>query len=313
MGGAGGNALAALARDVPQGLDPHADLWVANTDAQALAAHPGLRSLPLGPKRTGGLGAGGRPEVGEAAAVDSARDLADALRGADLVFITAGMGGGTGTGASSVVAAAAHALGALSIGVFSRPFAFEGRRRARAADEGLERAEAQVDCCVVIENQRLLAGDLSMQEAFARADEVLAAGVRGIGALLGGHGMINLDLADLRACLRVGGRAVMGLGYGRDALEAAQRAVACDLLADTDLTGAGGLLISFRGPRSLGLHAIAEASTWLGEQVDPDAEVCFGLVTDDTLDGVEATVVATGLGRVVARPQSAPRNALVML
>ncbi|MAQ18093.1 MAG: hypothetical protein CMN30_25265 [Sandaracinus sp.] len=314
VGGAGGNAIAALAKDVPAGLDPQSDLWVANTDAQALRSHDALRTLALGPKRTGGLGAGGRPEVGEAAAIDSARDITDALEGANLVFVTAGMGGGTGTGAAAVVAAAAREVGALTIGVFSRPFAFEGRRRAKAADEGLARTEEQVDCCVVIENQHLLQGDLSMQQAFARADEVLAAGVRGIGALLGGRGMINLDLADLAVCLQVGGRAVLGLGEGPDPLIAAQRAVACDLLADTDLTGAGGLLISFRGPRSLGLRAIDQAATWLADQVDPDAEVHFGLVTDDSIAHVEATVVATGLGREpVQVAPAAPRNALVML
>jgi len=309
VGGAGGNAVAALARKRP----PAVDLWAANTDAQALAALEGLHTLPLGPRRTGGLGAGGRPEIGEAAAIESGPALMETLRGTDLVFVTAGMGGGTGTGAAAVVAAAAREVGALTVGVFSRPFGFEGRRRARAADEGLERVEHFVDCCVVIENQRLLGGDLSMQEAFARADEVLASGVRGISELLVGRGMINLDLADLRACLEVGGRAVLGLGAGDDALEAVQRAVTSELIADTDLRGAGGLLISFRGPRDLGLHAIDAAANWLGDQVDPDAEVLFGLVPDDSISGVEATVIATGVGRMVAAEQHAPRNALVML
>ena len=309
VGGAGGNAVAALSRREPPGVD----LWAANTDAQALAALNGMRTLALGPKRTGGLGAGGRPQVGEAAALDSCRDITDALRGSDLVFVTAGMGGGTGTGAAGVVAAAAREVGALTVGVFSRPFTFEGRRRARAAEEGLERAEAMVDCCVVIENQKLLGDDVSMQEAFARADEVLAAGVRGISELLVGRGMINLDLADLRSCLEVGGRAVLGLGEGADALDAVQRAVSCDLLADTDLRGAGGLLICFRGPRSLKLHSVDAAASWLADQVDPDAEVLFGLVAEEGLSHVEATVIATGVGRVAQAEQRGPRNALVML
>lgn len=309
VGGAGGNAVAALARKRP----PAASLWAANTDAQALAALDGLHTLALGPRRTGGLGAGGRPDVGEAAAIESSPELMATLRDSDLVFITAGMGGGTGTGAAAVIAAAAREVGALTVGVFSRPFGFEGRRRARAADEGLERVEHFVDCCVVIENQRLLGDDLSMQEAFSRADEVLAAGVLGISELLAGRGMINLDLADLRACLQVGGRAVLGLGHGNDALEAAQRAVSSELIADTDLRGAGGLLISFRGPRTLGLHAIDAAASWLGDQVDPDAEVLFGLVPDNSIVGVEATVIATGVGRVPPPEARAPRNALVML
>ena len=326
VGGAGGNAISSLVDQVP----PDVDLWAANTDSQALQRVRGSRLLPLGVARTQGLGAGGRPEVGEASALDSAPEISDALRGADVVFVTAGMGGGTGTGGAAVVAAAARAQGALTIGVFSRPFGFEGRRRAKTASEGLAHAEHSVDCCVVIENQRLLTDDnedLSMHEAFARADQVLSAGVRSITELLVGRGVINLDLADLRVCLAAGGRAMLGLGRGATAVEATTRAVACELLADTDLRGAGGLLVSFRGPRSLRLREIDAAVTWLSEQTDPEAEILFGLVVDDTLEEVEATVVATGLtgsndaqnAANVAAPSSprarssSPRNALLLL
>ena len=333
VGGAGGNAVRHMAS---LGLEG-ARLIAANTDAQALEGHPAEQHLMLGRRSTRGLGAGGRPSVGFTAAQESTAEIVGAVAGADLVFVAAGLGGGTGTGAAPRVARIARGQGALVVGVVTTPFTFEGGRRNRFADEGLEALREQVDSLIVIPNDRLLelnASEPTVAEAFARADGVLADGVRGIGDLVMEHGLINLDFADVSAVLSDGGRAVMGIGYGRGpqrALRAIEMASRSPLLADDSIEGARGVLMSFRVDPCLGIGKIHEAAARVQALVDDDAEILFGVTVDTMLeDEVQVTLVAAGLdGRAaeapapVETPRSseiyAPamvakrRNALVML
>ncbi len=326
VGGAGGNAIRALAAGGAEGVVCIA----ANTDTQALAGHPADVQLVLGRRATRGLGAGGKASAGLAAAQESAPSIVRAIEGADLVFVAAGLGGGTGTGAAPVVASLARDAGALVVGVVSLPFAFEGSRRSRLAAQGLEALAEHVDSLLVIENERLLAlgAEPTALEAFARADRVLADGVRGIGELVTSHGLVNLDFADVRAVLRDGGRAVMGSGAARGpdrAVRAVERAARSPLLAEGSIEGARGVLMSFTIDPRLGLGRIHEAAARVQAEVDDDAEILFGVRVDpELIDEVRVTVVAAGIPSIrraapePAAAEPAPalarrRNALVMI
>ncbi|MFK7989703.1 MAG: cell division protein FtsZ [Sandaracinaceae bacterium] len=307
VGGAGGNAVRHL---IGEGIEG-ATLCALNTDGQALVDHPADRHLVLGQRTTRGLGAGGRPSVGFAAAQESSRDIAGLFEGADLVFVAAGLGGGTGTGASPLIAHLAREAGALVVGVVTVPFGFEGGRRCRLAEAGLDALEEQVDSLLVIENDRLLdlgLSDPSALEAFALADRILGDGVRGIGDLVTQSGLINLDFADLRAVLTDGGRALLGIGEGRGpdrASQAIENALRCPLLADRSLEGASGVLMSFTVDGALGLGKIHRAAARVQALVDDDAEILFGVAVDPSLeDEVKVTLCAAGVGREAdeARP-----------
>ncbi len=322
VGGGGGNALKRLSEAHALG----ATFIAVNTDARALEEHPADRCVVLGHRTTRGLGAGGQPSVGLAAARESSPELLEAIEGADMVFVAAGLGGGTGTGAAPLVAHLARRAGALVVGVVTVPFAFEGMRRRRLALDGLDALEEQVDSLLVIENDRLLeldGPDPSVVEAFSRADTVLCDGVRGIGDLVTRSGLINLDFADVRAVLTDGGRAVMGVGAGHGperAMQAVQRACASPLLEDDCIEGARGVLLAFRADPRIGLNAIHRAAARIQAEVDDEAEILFGVTIDETLhDEVRVTLVAAGLSpgqpveeaAEIAEPRR--RNALVML
>lgn len=298
VGGAGGNAI----RHMVANSISNATLIAVNTDIQALVNHPAHRHVTLGRRTTRGLGAGGRPSVGYAAARESTAELHSAVAGADLVFVAAGLGGGTGTGAAPLVAHLARAEGALVVGVVTLPFAFEGRRRGLLARQGLEALQEEVDSLLVIPNERLLqmeGTEPSLLEAFERADMVLGDGVRAIGDLVLRAGLVNLDFADVAAVLTGGGRAVMGVGVGRgpnravNAVEAASRS---PLLADDSILGARGVLICFTIDPKLSLSRIHEATLRIQAAADDDAEILFGVTVDPNLsDEVRVTLVAAGL------------------
>jgi len=319
VGGGGGNALRRLSEASSLG----ATFVAVNTDARALEEHPAHHRLVLGHRTTRGLGAGGRPSVGLAAARESTPELLEVIEGADMIFVAAGLGGGTGTGAAPLVAHLARRAGALVVGVVTVPFGFEGGRRQRLADQGLDALEEQVDSLLVIENDRLLdlgGADPSVVEAFGRADTVLCDGVRGISDLVTESGLINLDFADVRAVLSDGGRAVMGVGAGHGperAMQAVQNACASPLLDDDSIEGAGGVLLAFRADPRIGINAIHRAAARIQAEVDDDAEILFGVTLDESLnDEVRVTLVAAGLSSVepaeeVVEPRR--RNALVML
>lgn len=319
VGGAGGNALRHLREG---GVDEGVSLIAVNTDRQALEELDVRRQVVLGMRATRGLGAGGRPSVGFAAAQEQAAAIQRAVAGADLVFVAAGMGGGTGTGAAPLVAHLAHEAGALVVGVVTTPFAFEGAFRGGVARDGLAALKDQVDALLTIENDRLMVDDLTLGEAFRYADTVLASGVRGVGDLVTQTGHINLDFADVEAVLRDGGRAVMGLGHGRGpkrASIAVEQASISELLSDDSIDGARGVLLSFTVDPALGLNAIHEAAARVQAAVDDDADILFGVsVCPDLVDECYVTLVAAGLDDALAAPEPAPeaarrRNALVML
>jgi cell division protein FtsZ len=298
VGGAGGNAVRYMAARGLEGVV----LVAANTDTQALAHHPADVHVVLGKRATRGLGAGGRASVGLSAAQESIPQIARAIEGADMVFVAAGLGGGTGTGAAPLVASVAQQQGALVVGVVTLPFAFEGSRRMRLAQQGLDALAEHVDSLLVIENDRLLelgGGEPTALEAFARADAVLSDGVRGIGELVVRPGLVNLDFADVCAVLRGGGRAVMGLGVGHGphrAVQAVEEAARSPLLAQSSIEGARGVLLSFTVDPKLGLGRIHEAAARVQAEVDDDAEILFGVCVDPTLhDEVHVSIVAAGL------------------
>jgi len=310
VGGAGGNAIANMMRSDVRGVE----FVAANTDAQSLRDSPADRILQLGRRTTEGLGAGSRAEVGRAAAEESLADIERLLDGAHMCFIAAGMGGGTGTGAAPVIARAARARGILTVGVVTRPFAFEGARRARAADAGLETLQREVDTLIVIPNQNLfrIAGpDMTFKHAFDLADEVLQQGVRGITDLMVMPGLINLDFADIRTVMADMGKALMGTGEaeGEDrAIRAAGAAIANPLL-DEAIKGARGLIISICGGEDMKLMEVDEAASAIKAEVDPDADIIWGSAFVPELEGrIRVSVVATGIGAaavpVVAPPDS---------
>jgi cell division protein FtsZ len=299
VGGGGGNAVNTM---IAAGL-PGIDFLAANTDAQALRTNLAPVKLQLGERLTRGLGAGGNPEVGKRAALEDVERLAEHLGGADMIFVTAGMGGGTGTGAAPVVAKVGKELGCLTVGVVTKPFIFEGKRRAKQADEGLRELKASVDTLITIPNQRLLAvagRNSSIVETFKKADDVLLQAVRGIADLVTVHGLINLDFADVRAIMAEMGMAMMGaaISAGENrAVEAAQHAISSPLLEDVSIKGARGVLINITGGPTLSLHEVNEAATLVQEEADDDANIIFGAVIDEHMgDEVRITVIATGFG-----------------
>ena len=274
---------------------------VANTDVQALRASPAPVKLQLGARLTMGLGAGADPEVGKNAALEDREQIKQLLDGADMVFVTAGLGGGTGTGSAPIVAATAKEMGILTVAVVTKPFAFEGRRRSQQAEAGLAELRGVVDTLITIPNQRLLAvvdRGTPLIEAFKVADTVLLQAVQGISDLILVPGLINLDFADVRTIMAGMGMALMGAGVGKGehrALDAAQKAIASPLLDETSIDGARGILINFTGGSDLSLHEVEEAARVVQEAAHEEAHIIFGAVIDPSLQGeVRITVIATG-------------------
>jgi cell division protein FtsZ len=298
VGGAGGNAIANMMRASVEGVD----FMVANTDAQALSTSTAERRIQLGSHITQGLGAGSRPEVGRAAAEESISELEGALEGMHMVFIAAGMGGGTGTGAAPVIAKAARDKGILTVGVVTKPFNFEGTRRMRSADSGIEELQHHVDTLIVIPNQNLFLvaeANTTFKDAFRMADEVLQQGVRGITDLMVMPGLVNLDFADVKSVMRDAGKAMMGTGEAEGdgrALAAAQKAIANPLLDGVSMAGAKGVIVSITGGEDMGLLEVEEAGNHIRELVDPDANIIWGSAFNEALNGkIRVSVVATGL------------------
>ena len=312
VGGAGGNAVNRMIEAGQRGVE-----FVAiNTDAQDLIMCEADVKLDIGRELTGGLGAGADPMVGKRAAEDHEEEIELALRGSDMVFVTAGAGGGTGTGAAPVVAKIAKRLGALTVGVVTRPFAVEGKRRAENANAGIEALRAEVDTLIVVPNERLLDltnPSLSMVEAFSKADDVLRAGVQGITDLIVTPGLINVDFADVRSVMQGAGSALMGIGTakGEDrAIRAAEAAISSPLL-ETTIDGAHGVLILVQGASDMRLHEVNEAVRMINEAVSPEANIIFGATIDDTLgDEIVITVVAAGFDPATQRSRPAERRVI---
>jgi cell division protein FtsZ len=299
--GVGGGGSNAVSRMVDAGLSG-VDFIAANTDAQALLVVDADMKVHIGAESTRGLGAGANPEVGKAAATESRDELKDAIKGSDMVFVTAGEGGGTGTGGAPIVAEIARELGALTVGVVTRPFGFEGRMRADQAMMGIEELRDNVDTLIVIENDRLLQvveKRTSIVDAFRMADDILRQGVQGITDLITVPGIVNLDFADVRAIMSDAGSALMGIGTASGenrAAEAAHTAVSSPLL-ESSIEGATGILLNITGPPDMGLFEVNEAAEVVTSAADQNANVIFGAVIDDALkDEVRVTVIATGFG-----------------
>ena len=297
--GVGGGGVNAVNRMIDLGLRG-VEFIAINTDAQALLMSDADVKLDVGRELTRGLGAGADPEVGRRAADDHAEEIEEALRGADMVFVTAGEGGGTGTGGAPVVAKIAKSIGALTIGVVTKPFSFEGRRRQQQAEAGVAKLKEEVDTLIVVPNDRLLEisdRGISMIEAFATADQVLLAGVQGITDLITTPGLINLDFADVKSVMQGAGSALMGIGSARGAdraIKAAELAVESPLL-EASIEGAHGVLLSIQGGSNLGIFEINDAAQLVKEAAHPEANIIFGTVIDDTLgDEVRVTVIAAG-------------------
>jgi cell division protein FtsZ len=297
--GIGGGGVNAVNRMIEEGLRG-VEFIAINTDAQALLMSDADVKLDVGRELTRGLGAGANPDIGSKAAEDHREEIEEVLKGADMVFVTAGEGGGTGTGGAPVVAAVARALGALTIGVVTRPFGFEGKRRASQADTGIERLRAEVDTLIVIPNDRLLSisdRHVSVLDAFKAADQVLLSGVQGITDLITTPGLINLDFADVKSVMSGAGSALMGIGSARGddrSVAAAEMAISSPLL-EASIDGAHGVLLSIQGGSDLGLFEINEAAQLVANSAAPDANIIFGAVIDDALgDEVRVTVIAAG-------------------
>ena len=327
--GIGGGGVNAVNRMIDVGLRG-VEFIAINTDAQALLMSDADVKLDVGRELTRGLGAGADPEVGRKAAEDHAEEIEEVLRGADMVFVTAGEGGGTGTGGAPVVARIARSLGALTIGVVTRPFTFEGRRRSNQAESGIDTLREEVDTLIVIPNDRLLSisdRNVSMLDAFRSADQVLLSGVQGITDLITTPGLINLDFADVKSVMQGAGSALMGIGSARGedrAVKAAELAIASPLL-EASIDGAHGVLLSIQGGSDLGLFEINEAARLVQEVAHPEANIIFGAVIDDALgDEARVTVIAAGFDQVdvtsqpishklaepAAPPVSAPASAV---
>ena len=310
VGGGGGNAVNNMISTSLEGVD----FVVANTDAQALATSKAERVIQMGVAVTEGLGAGSQPDVGRAAAEECIDEINDHLNGSHMAFITAGMGGGTGTGAAPVVARAAREKGILTVGVVTKPFSFEGQRRMRTAELGIDELQENVDTLIVIPNQNLfrVANDkTTFADAFAMADQVLYSGVACITDLMVKEGLINLDFADVRSVMREMGRAMMGTGEssgeGR-AMNAAEAAIANPLLDETSMSGANGLLISITGGRDMTLFEVDEAATRIREEVDAEANIILGATFDESLEGIiRVSVVATGIDTVAQKSSASAR------
>lgn len=296
VGGGGGNAVNRMIKSGLSGVD----FWAMNTDAQVLEMSGAENKIRLGNKLTNGLGAGGDPSIGEKAAEETRDHIVQALDGADMVFITAGMGGGTGTGAAPVVAKIAKELGALTIGVVTKPFSFEGKRRLNQALQGLEKLKETVDALIVIPNDKLIEvveRRTTMREAFQVVDEVLLRGVQGISDIITVPGLINVDFADVKAVMQSSGSALMGIGRGTGegrAMEAAKLAINSPLL-ETSINGASGIIMNVTGGADMTLHEVTEAAQVIHDAVLDDAIVTFGSVIDDRIQGeIQITVIATG-------------------
>lgn len=314
VGGAGGNAVNNMIESSLEGVD----FVVANTDAQALSRSSAESRVQMGAAITEGLGAGARPEVGEQSAEDSIDEIREHLAGAHMVFITAGMGGGTGTGAAPVVARAAREMGILTVGVVTKPFHFEGSRRMKLADSGIEQLQDHVDTLIVIPNQnlfRIATEKTTFAEAFSMADQVLHSGVRGITDLMVMPGLINLDFADVRAVMNEMGKAMMGTGEAggeKRAVDAAQAAISNPLLDDVSMKGATGVLINITGGLDMTLYEVDEAANEIRAEVDPDANIIVGSTFDESMDGsMRVSVVATGIeaeAQIAADPRARIRQ-----
>jgi cell division protein FtsZ len=308
VGGGGSNAVSRMISEGVTGVD----FIAINTDAQALLLSEAPMRVRIGEKLTRGLGAGGHPEMGEKAAEESLEDLYESLKGSDMVFVTAGMGGGTGTGAAPVVARVARDQGALTIGVVTRPFMFEGSKRSKSADQGIERLKEHVDTLIVIPNDRLLEltdKRMSLTESFRMADDILRQGIQGISELITVPGLINLDFADVKTIMSEGGAALMAVGRGEGenrARQAAEQAVSSRLL-DVTIDGASGILFNITGGPNLSLFEINEAASIIRETAHPEANLIFGAVIDEDMgEALRITVIATGFERMAP-----PRRAVV--
>ncbi len=315
VGGGGTNAVDNMIAGNLQGVE----FIVANTDAQQLMHSRADRRIQLGPHITQGLGAGAKPEIGKAAAEEAADELMRHLDGAHMLFITAGMGGGTGTGAAPVIARMAKERGILTVGVVTRPFDFEGKRRQRAAEAGIEELQHYVDTLIVIPNQnlfRMATERTTWREAFKMADQVLYMGVRGVTDLMMAPGLVNLDFADIRTVMAAMGKAMMGTGEAEGdnrAIRAAEAAISNPLLEDTSMSGARGLLINITGGDDLTLYEVDQAANRIREEVDEEAEIIFGSAIDESLQGrIRVSVVATGIDTPPGQQAQPPRLKLVV-
>lgn len=309
VGGAGGNAINNMIEHGIEGVE----FIVANTDQQVLRTSKAPNKIQLGTSLTKGLGAGGIPEVGKKAAIEDIEAIEAQLKGADLVFIAAGMGGGTGTGAAPVIASVAKELGALTVAVVSRPFSWEGKKRNGNAEQGLEFLKNHVDTYIVVPNDRITAeckDNTLFEEAFKMADDVLRQGVQGISDSINGNGYINVDFADVRSIMESRGMALMGIGEARGEnrdIEAAERALKSPLLADISINGAEGLLVNIACGKDLKMHEVQNIATRIHESAGENANIYEGVVIDDSFDGmIRVTVVATGLGKREKKQAKSP-------
>jgi cell division protein FtsZ len=301
VGGGGNNAVNTMISSQLSGVD----FIAANTDAQSLAASRAPIKLQLGSKLTKGLGAGANPEVGRKAALEDVEMIREALKDSDMVFITAGLGGGTGTGGAPVIAEVAKEMGALTVAIVTKPFHFEGKKRMKQAEEGLANLKMTSDALITIPNQRLLSiGGKSMPllEAFKKADEILYHASKGISDIIVGHGIINVDFADVRTIMSETGMALMGTGIASGenrSVEAAQKAISSPLLEDISIEGAKGLLINITGDAKMTLNEINEATTLIQKEAHEDANIIWGMVIDEAMqEDLRVTVIATGFGKV---------------
>ena len=307
IGGGGNNAVTTMIEGGLTGVE----FIVANTDSQALEPHRASKKIQVGRELTKGLGAGANPEIGKRAAIESYNEIVEALEGADMVFVTAGMGGGTGTGGAPIVAKIAKELGALTIGVVTKPFSFEGKKRMRHAHAGIQELQENVDTLIVIPNQKLLSISSEkspLLETFKKADEVLLQAVKGISDLINIRGLINLDFADIRTVMSAQGMAIMGTATAdgdNRATEAATSSISSPLLENISIEGATGIIINVTGGSGLSLYEVNEASTLITDVAHEDAEIIFGAVIDDNMgDAVRVTVIATGFSqKAVTSPQ----------
>lgn len=300
VGGCGGNAINTMIECQLEGVE----FLTANTDAQALGVSKATVKIQLGENLTKGLGAGANPEIGRNAAIESRDKLKEAMLGADMVFITAGMGGGTGTGGAPIVAEVAKEVGALVVAVVTKPFTFEAKKKMRQADEGLKALKGAVDTVITIPNQRLLSiaeKTTSLPFAFKQADAILYQAVKGISDVITIHGLVNVDFADIRTIMSEMGLALMGTGVARGdnrAVEAARKAISSPLLEDISIHGAKGVLINITGSSEITLHEVNEASMLIQEEAHEDAHIIFGAVIDEKMgEEVRVTVIATGFGK----------------
>lgn len=301
IGGGGNNALNTMISCQLSGVE----FIAANTDAQALAANMAPIKLQLGENLTKGLGAGANPEIGRKAALEDVEKIREALRGSDMVFITAGLGGGTGTGGGPVIAEVAREMGALTVAIVTKPFHFEGKKRMKQAEEGLANLKMTADALITIPNQRLLSicgKNMTLLEAFKKADEILYHAAKGISDIIVGAGIINLDFADVRTIMSETGMALMGTGIASGenrSIEAAQRAISSPLLEDISIEGARGLLINITGGENMTLSEINEATSLIQKEAHEDANIIWGMVIDPEMkEEIRVTVIATGFGKV---------------